>query len=88
MKKLSVIVLSLLLTGCITVPVDREFPKIPPSLQTGCPTLGEVPTNTTKLSEVLVVVTNNYALYQECQVKINTWQSWYKEQQRIFNSVK
>ena len=88
MKLLSVITLSLLLTGCVTVPVEREFPKLPPSLTTGCADLVQIPQNTTKLSEVLVVVTNNYSLYQECQIKVDTWLSWYNEQKKIFDTVR
>ena len=88
MKLLSLIALSLLLSGCVTVPVEREFPKLPPSLQTGCSDLAVVPQSTTKLSEVLVVVTNNYSLYQECQIKVETWLSWYNEQKKIFDTVR
>lgn len=88
MKLLSLIAVSLLLTGCVTVPVEREFPKLPPSLQSGCPDLAVIPQNTTKLSEVLVVVTNNYSLYQECQIKVETWLSWYNEQKKIFDTVR
>jgi hypothetical protein len=78
----------LLLTACIYVPVNREFPKLPTSLKQPCVALEEVPSNTKKLSEVLITVTNNYTLYHECQLKVDTWRDWYEKQQEIFNSIK
>jgi hypothetical protein len=78
----------LLLTACSIVPVKREFPKLPPSLEHPCVALEEVPSNTKKLSEVLITVTNNYTLYHECQLKVDAWMDWYKKQQEIFNKVK
>mgnify|MGYP007090084602 CR=1 FL=1 len=77
----------LLLAGCVA-PVERQFPNLPPSLEKGCDDLDLVPTGTEKLSEVLIVVTGNYAKYHECQIKVETWQSWYNTQKKIFDSVK
>jgi hypothetical protein len=76
----------LVLAGCVA-PVKREFPAIPPSLEKPCSPLLEVP-KTTKLSEVLKVVTENYALYGACQIKSETWLDWYQKQKKIFDSVK
>lgn len=84
--KIVVVAAVLLLTGCVA-PVKREFPSIPPSLEKPCGALLEVP-KTTKLSEVLEVVTENYALYRECQIKNETWLDWYQKQKKIFDSVK
>ena len=84
--KIIVVAALLVLTGCVA-PVKREFPAIPPSLEKPCSTLLEVP-KTTRLSEVLEVVTENYALYHECQIKNETWLDWYQKQKTIFNSVK
>jgi hypothetical protein len=75
-----------LLAGCVT-PVKRNFPDLPPSLKTGCADLELVAPGTDKLSEVLIVVTSNYAKYHECQIKVDTWQQWYKTQKEIFDSV-
>jgi hypothetical protein len=80
------ILLALLLTGCVT-PVKRNFPEMPSVLQQPCPDLKIVP-DTTKLSTVLEVVTENYALYRECQIKSETWLEWYRTQKKIFESVK
>ena len=84
--KIIVVAALLVLTGCVA-PVKREFPAIPPSLEKPCSTLLEVP-KTTRLSEVLEVVTENYALYHECQIKNETWLDWYQKQKTIFDSVK
>jgi hypothetical protein len=84
--KLFVVVFVMLLAGCQTI-VERKFPDIPPSIKTQCAPLQLVPVNTTKMSELLVVVTDNYNLYLECQAKVNAWQLWYKEQKTIFESV-
>jgi hypothetical protein len=89
MKSLIIVGLVIFLSGCVaTVPVSRNFPDIPPSLQAGCENLELVPAGTDKLSEVLVVVTNNYSKYHECQIKVETWQEWYKTQKEIFDSVR
>ena len=87
MKNLLLISL-LLLTGCSTsVPVNRNFPNIPPSLEKPCVSLQEIK-STDKLSDVLIVVTDNYSLYHECSIKVETWQDWYKKNKEIFESVK
>jgi hypothetical protein len=89
MKLLAIAVLVMFLSGCVTtIPVSRNFPDIPPSLSTGCENLELVPDQTNKLSEVLVVITNNYSKYHECQIKVETWQQWYRAQKEIFNSVR
>lgn len=85
MKFVAIAVL-LVMTGC-AAPVKREFPAIPPNLEKPCSSLLQVP-KTTKLSEVLEVVSENYALYRECQIKNETWLDWYQKQKKIFDSVK
>lgn len=83
------LVLSLLLAGCsTTVPVKRTFPNVPDELMQECPDLQTVNEGTTKLSEVLTVVTENYGQYKECQIKVDLWRDWYEKQKKIFNEVK
>ena len=77
----------LLLTGCLNTPVQRSFPEVPEELKVACPDLMLLEP-TTKLSEVVSVVTKNYGQYQECQIKVDTWIEWYKTQKQIFESVK
>ena len=87
MKKLLMILPVLLLAGCLTTPVKRSFPDVPEELKVACPDLMLVEP-TTKLSEVVSIVTKNYGQYQECQIKVDTWIEWYKTQKEIFDSVK
>ena len=87
MKQLLILVL--LLSGCsTTVPVARTFPEVPKELQVACPDLKPVPEGTEKLSELLSVVAGNYGQYQECQISVESWNEWYREQKKIFDSVK
>lgn len=85
--KLLLIVPVLLLTGCLSTPVKRSFPDVPPELKVACPDL-IVQQQTTKLSEVISVVVGNYGQYQECQIQVDTWIEWHKQQKQIFESVK
>ena len=87
MKHLLIVAIAVLLAGCTATPIKRTFPDLPPSLTTACEAIDEVPT-TKKLSVVLTVVTKNYAQYQECMIKVDTWRAWYDEQKKIFESVK
>lgn len=88
MKKLLVLIPAILLTGCLNTPVSRHFPEVPEELKTACPSLEQVDPNTTKLSEVVRVVTDNYTQYHECRVKVDAWIEWYKTQRSIFEEVK
>lgn len=78
----------LVLTGCAgTAPVKRNFPEVPKELITVCADLKQTEP-TTKLSEVLKIVTENYSEYHECKAKVDTWIEWYNSQKQIFESVK
>lgn len=87
MKSL-IAILALSLSACVSVPVDRKFPKVPEELMVSCPDLQIIPVGTTQLSVVVEAVTTNYGQYQLCQAKANTWIDWYNEQKKIFDSVK
>jgi len=86
--KLLIAILALSLSACVSVPVERKFPKAPEELMTVCPDLQAIPAGTTKLSVVVDTVTSNYGQYQLCQTKTNTWIDWYNQQKEIFDSVK
>jgi hypothetical protein len=88
MKKILALVPILLLTGCLSAPVKRSFPDVPVSLLNACPVLEQVDPDTTKLSEVIRVVTDNYTQYHECRIKLDGWIEWYKTQRSIFEEVK
>jgi hypothetical protein len=86
MKKLLIL---LLLAGCsTTVPVARKFPEIPDVMMVPCPPLSQIKEGTTKLSEVIEVVTDNYFEYHKCSDKNDLWMEWFKAQKEIFDSVK
>ena len=87
MKKLLLLCLVVLLSACTTVPVARKFPEVPTELTQACPDLKLVG-ETTKLSEVIGVVTDNYFEYHKCSDKNDLWMEWYKAQKEIFDSVK
>ena len=86
--KLLIAILALSLSACVSVPVERKFPKAPEELMTACADLQTVPEGTTQLSVVVETVTTNYGQYQLCQTKNATWIDWYNEQKKIFDSVK
>ena len=88
MKILSILLVSVLLTGCLATPVKRTFPDVPKELMEICPDLSKVAEGTTQLSEVMKVVTQNYGQYHECRIKNDLWIEWYKTQKEIFESVK
>ena len=83
------ILILLLLAGCsTTVPVARKFPEVPDVLMVPCPPLTQIKEGTTKLSEVVGVVTDNYFEYHKCSDKNDLWLEWFKAQKEIFDSVK
>jgi uncharacterized protein YceK len=76
------------LSGCsTTVPVTVKFPEAPKELMSTCSDLKQTET-TTKLSDVLQVVTDNYSQYYECRVKLDSWIEWYKTQRTLFEEIK
>jgi hypothetical protein len=85
--KIAIVALTILLTACTTVPVERKFPEVPVELMQACPDLKQV-NPTTKLSEVVDIVVSNYGQYKECQIKVDSWIDWYNNQKKIFESVK
>ena len=88
MKNLLLILPVVFLSGCLmTAPVKRSFPEVPAELMEVCPDLKQTD-DTTKLSEVIKVVAENYSEYHECKAKVDTWIEWYKTQKTIFESVK
>ena len=86
MKKI-ILVAVLLITGCTSVPVTVKFPDVPKDMLETCPDLKLVP-ETTKLSEVLPVVVDNYGQYYSCKDTVDNWIDWYNNQKKIFDSIK
>jgi len=82
-----IIIAFLLLSGCTTVPVTVKFPDVPKDMLETCPDLKLVP-ETTKLSEVLPTVVDNYGQYYTCKDTVDSWIDWYTSQKKIFDSIK
>jgi alpha-L-arabinofuranosidase len=88
MNKL-IIIITLLFAGCsTTVPVVAKFPDAPNELKQTCPDLNKVDVDDHKLSSVLKTVTKNYEQYKECKIKVDSWNEWYIEQKKLFDSIK
>jgi hypothetical protein len=86
MKKLGIIFLFFILSGCKTVvPITQSFPTVPEELMVPCPNLDLVNENEKELSNVLDVVVGNYGKYQECKFKIDMWIKWYTIEKGIFS---
>jgi hypothetical protein len=86
--KYAIVTLALLLSACVSVPVERKFPSVPVEIQAPCGNLQTIDPATTKLSAVVDSVVANYTQYRECQAKTDSWIEWYNEQKKIFESVK
>lgn len=77
------------LVGCTTVvPVKQKFPEAPPALKEKCEQLKQIEGANVSITDLLKVVVHNYSLYYECSTKVEGWQDWYSEQERIFNQMK
>lgn len=87
MRSYTIIIL-LLLSGCTTVPVSRDFPVAVNELMQACPDLQQTAPGTTKLSEVLSIVATNYGQYHECRAKVDAWIKWYGDQKKVYETVK
>ena len=83
------LLLTLLLAGCTTVvPVKQKFPEAPAALREQCEQLKQVQGTNVSITDLLKVVVQNYTLYHECSTKVEGWQEWYTEQERIFKEAK
>lgn len=83
--KFSILLVSLLLVGCNTVP--PQYPKWPEPPKVGsCPEL-EQALPSEKLSELLTTVTKNYGKYHECTARVQAWEQWHKDQRAIYEEA-
>jgi hypothetical protein len=88
--KLAILLVPLFLAGCLATPapIIVKFPDANKELMQSCPDLKTVDASTTKLTEVLDVVIDNYGEYYNCKAKVEDWIFWYNEQKKIFDKVK
>lgn len=84
MKKLILLVPTLLLTGCLSV--APKFPDLPADIIQRCPELREAE-KSQEMSKLLDTVVQNYGTYYECRVKIDAFIEWHKQQKEIFNKA-
>ena len=76
-----------MLSGCTSVPVMPKFPDVPQDMLVSCPDLKLAP-DTSKLSEVLPVIVDNYGQYYTCKDNVDSWIDWYNSQKKIFDNIK
>jgi hypothetical protein len=86
MKRIVILLCTVGLFGCSTVPVTQSFPKTNDALMKPVPELKEIPYGSSA-SEIFDVVIENYGTYHEVANQLESWQKWYKEQKQIFESV-
>lgn len=86
MKHYLAVIPVLVLFGCVSVPVEQNFPKAPDALLVAPPALKEVPENS-QADQVFDVVIENYSSYHDVANRLRGWQQWYIEQRKIFNSI-
>jgi len=89
MKRLALLLPAILLTGCLaTAPVVPKWPDVPKDLLEACPDLKTVDPANEKLSVVIDTVADNYKQYYDCRAKVDDWITWYKGQQKIWETLK
>jgi hypothetical protein len=86
--KYYIIALTLFLSACTSVPVERKFPEVPNVLLEKCPQLKIIDTETTVFSVLTKTVVENYTTYYDCAVRHDAWVEWYQIQKKIFEEVK
>jgi hypothetical protein len=87
MKQL-IIVATLILTGCTTVPVTAKFPTVPDTLKEPAANLKKLNVPNPELSDLITNANDNYAEYYRLRDRYNGWIDWYNTQKQIFESVK
>jgi hypothetical protein len=89
MKRLALLLPTILLTGCLaTAPVVPKWPAVPTEILEACPDLKTVDQSNTQLSTVIEVVTDNYKQYYDCKARVDDWITWYKGQQKIWETLR
>lgn len=85
--KPAALLLAVLLAGCATqpVPIKQKFPDVDKDNLIACPNLKEVAETNASLTDLLLVVQDNYSLYYTCKDRVDAWIKWYNEQKKIFD---
>ena len=87
MRKL-VLLSAVFLSGCWTVPVVPDFPKLPEqtTMNIPCPELKALKADPT-ISDISNTLNTNYHAYYECAIKVDSWNTWYKEQKQLYEKT-
>ena len=76
-------------SGCSTaVPVAPKWPDVPKEMLESCPDLKTVDPKNDKLSTIVDTVADNYKEYYGCKDKVSDWATWYKSQQKFWETLK
>ncbi len=87
--KINILIFTLLLTGCTTVPVKIPFPTVSPQLMEPVGALKPLDkTKEIQLSDIIENTITNAGSYYELKEKLFAWQQWYVEQKKIFENIK
>lgn len=87
--KYSILLASLILTGCSTpVPIKPNFPAAPKLLTETCAHLKKIEGDQVSIVDLYKVVVENYTSYYECAAKVDGWNEWYVKQKKIYDEVK
>lgn len=81
------LLLSLLLVGCGTVPVKQSMPALPEQFPTSCGELQTLSGDKVVLSKLLETVATNYGKYHECALYYENLYNWYNKQRDVFNKA-
>jgi hypothetical protein len=89
MRKLALVFLLAVLTGCsTTAPVIMKFPEAPPSLMEPGDKLTPLTKEKPELSDLIDNANENAGKYYQLREKYRAWQEWYTQQKQIFDSIK
>lgn len=93
--KLAILLISFFLVGCATTQGVPLQPKFPDPLIVGekkempkCPPLKEQTGDNIQITEFLKTIVHNYGLYYKCSDYVDSWNTWYTEQKKIYEKTK
>ena len=84
--KHSILLVSFLVSACVTPPLKPKFPEVPPELLEAPRPLKEV-TEGQPADKIFDTVIDNYGLYHQLSDKYSKWQLWYENQKKIYNET-
>jgi len=90
-KYFLILTVPVILSGCLAtpVPVVPKFPQVADQeMMQPCLNLKLTPLETTRMSDFLGIVADNYKEYHECRQKVDDWIKWYNVQKKNYETVK